>query len=62
MIHFCIYTDFETLTTKVKSCEPDKGTKIKTLHEVSGFNFGVISPDYPMRRETYRGPDQAGLK
>ena len=34
-IPFCIYADFETLNTKVESCEPNKGTEEKTIHEVS---------------------------
>ena len=54
---FCIYADFETLNSKVQSCEPNRGTEIKTVHEVSGFNYMVISPFYPTKRETYRGPN-----
>ena len=56
-IPFSIYADFETLNTKVDSCEPNKGTEEKTIHEASGFNYVVISPYYPTKRETYRGPD-----
>ena len=56
-IPFCIYADFETLNSKVQGCEPHKGTDIKTIHEVSGFNYVVISPYNPTKRETYRGPD-----
>ena len=52
-----IYADFETLNSKVQSCEANRGTEIKTVHEVSGFNYMVISPFYPTKRETYRGPD-----
>ena len=46
-----------SLNSKVESCEPNKGTETKTIHEVSGFNYVVISPYYPTKRETYRGPD-----
>ena len=56
-IPFCIYNEFETLNSKVTSCEPHKGTDIKTIHEVSGFNYVVISPYNQTKRETYRGPD-----
>ena len=50
-IPFTIYADFETLNTKVDSCEPNKGTDEKTIHEASGFNYVVISLYYPTKRE-----------
>ena len=53
-IPFCIYPDFKTLNSIVESCKPNKGTEIKTIHEVSGFNFVDISPYYPTKRKTYK--------
>ena len=41
---FMIFSDFETLNTKVESCEPNKGTEEKTTHVARGFNYVVISP------------------
>ena len=56
---FTIYADFETINVKITSCEPDRNsyTVKKTHHEVSGFNYVVVSPYFPTKRETYRGAD-----
>ena len=56
-IPFCIYADFETLNTKVESCEPNKGEQIKTIHEPTGLSYVVVSPYYPTKRKSYRGSD-----
>ena len=42
---------------KNKKWPSTKGTGIKTIHEVSGFIYVVISPYNPTKRETYRVPD-----
>ena len=56
---FAIYADFETINVKITSCEPERNsyTVKKTHHEVSGFNYVVVSPYFPTKRETYRGAD-----
>ena len=59
-IPFCIYANFETLNTKVESCEPNKGTEEKTIHEVSGFSYVVISPYYPTKKEKPTGLQMQG--
>ena len=63
-IPFTIFADFETLNVKLQGCEPNphqSNTHEKTLHEVSGFTFVTISPYFPTKKQTYRGPD-AGKK
>ena len=68
-----IYADFECLNTKISSCEPPptkkKGrrggktdaensyTEKKTIHEVCGYSFTVVSPYYPGRTFSYRATE-----
>ena len=55
---FSIYADFETFYTKVESCEPNKGTEIKTIHEPTGFYFVVVSPYYPTSKRNVQMQDK----
>ena len=65
-----IYADFECFNKKISSCEPPpkkksrKGgevensfTEMKTLHEVSGYAFTVVSPHYPGQTFYYRASE-----
>ena len=55
-----IYADFETLNGKLEGCEADptsSNTNKKTIHQCSGYSYTVVSPYFPQRVYTYRGPD-----
>ena len=55
-----IYADFETVNKKLHGCAPQDTssyTDKKTLHEVSGFTYTVISPFFQNKVKTYRGED-----
>ena len=55
-----IYADFETINAKLEGCEPNptiSNTNKKTIHQCSGYSYTVVSPYFPKRVYTYRGPD-----
>ena len=55
-----IYADFETVNKKLHGCAPQDTssyTDKKTLHEVSGFTYTIISPFFQNKVKTYRGED-----
>ena len=58
---FVIYADFECINKTIKNDETKKNIRKKSIHEVSGYCFTIVSPYYETRMFSYRGKD-AGIK
>ena len=54
------FADFESVSKTLDHCEsdPDKSaTDLKSIHHCSGFSYTIISPHFPQKTVSYRGPD-----